>query len=157
MYSKLNEIQLFLDNIIILDKYTSTHNTQNIKKDQLFKHSVDIIFLETFFNDLFEIKLDEHINYNFSRLTIVNKDILSKINNYMDQLRSYYIICKQKKYLENLNEKKIITLLRQLLRTNEFELNTTEKYDSGKKYLLYTIQKKKIIHMKRINSIINFD
>ena len=76
----------------------------------------------------------------------------------MDELRKLYIKCKHKIYLENLNEKKIITLLRQLLRTHNFELRAKEKYENGKKYLLYTISKKKINdNIKKINSTINFD
>ena len=38
--------------------------------------------------------------------------------------------------------KKIITLLRQLLREHYFDLKAKEKYENGKKYLLYTISKK---------------
>ena len=59
--------------------------------------------------------------------------------------------------MEKLTEKKVITLLRQLLRTNNFELKSKEKYDNGKKYLLYTIIKKKNKYLKKINSVMNFD
>ena len=75
----------------------------------------------------------------------------------MEILKKIYIKCKHKIYLENLNEKKIITLIRQLLRINKYDLKTKEKYENGKKYLLYTISKKFENNMKKINSTINFD
>lgn len=61
-------------------------------------------------------------------------------------------------YLENLNEKKIITLFRQLLRPYDYIINAVEKYNNGEKFLLYNISKKKSNQLlKKINSTINFD
>ena len=60
--------------------------------------------------------------------------------------------------MENLNEKKVITLFRQLLRVHDYDLRAKEKYENGKKYLLYNITKKmEVICLKKINSTINFD
>jgi hypothetical protein len=59
--------------------------------------------------------------------------------------------------LENLNEKKLITLLRQILRLYDFTINSIEKYNNGEKFLLYIIEKKKSIALKKISSLINFD
>ena len=158
MNAKLNDISLFLTNIVSLDEYTSSLKDNDIeKKDQLFRKNVDFLFLKNIFLHLFEIELDDNINYNFSKNTIITRNIISKIENYIEEIKKYYIICKQKIYLENLTEKKVITLLRQLLRTNNFELKSKEKYDNGKKYLLYTITKKKNKYLKKINSVMNFD
>ena len=158
MNAKLNDISLFLTNIVSLDEYTSSLKDNDIeKKDQLFRKNVDFLFLKNIFLHLFEIELDDNINYNFSKNTIITRNIISKIENYIEEIKKYYIICKQKIYLEKLNEKKVITLLRQLLRTNNFELKSKEKYDNGKKYLLYTITKKKNKYLKKINSVMNFD
>jgi len=158
MNTKLNEISIYLTNIVSLDEYTSSTNYYNVeKKDQLFRKNIDLLFLKKIFNNLFDIDLDDNTIYNFSKNTIISRNIISKINNYIEEIKKYYIICKQKIYLEDLNEKKVITLLRQLLRTNNFELKSKEKYDNGKKYLLYTITKKKNKYLKKINSTINFD
>ena len=158
MNAKLNDISLFLTNIVSLDEYTSSLKDNDIeKKDQLFRKNVDFLFLKNIFLHLFEIELDDNINYNFSKNTIITRNIISKIENYIEEIKKYYIICKQKIYMEKLNEKKVITLLRQLLRTNNFELKSKEKYDNGKKYLLYTITKKKNKYLKKINSVMNFD
>ena len=56
-----------------------------------------------------------------------------------------------------MNEKKLITLLRQILKPYDFSINSIEKYNNGEKYLLYTIEKKKNLCIKKINSLINFD
>ena len=158
MNTKLNDISFFLTNIVSLDDYTSSlKENKDEKKDQLFRKPIDFLFLKKIFNNLFEIELDDNINYNFSKSTLISRNIISKIKNHLEEIKKYYIICKQKIYLEDLNEKKIITLLRQLLRTNNFELKSKEKYDNGKKYLLYTITKKKYKYLKKINSIMNFD
>jgi len=158
MNTKLNEISIYLTNIVSLDEYTSSTNYYNVeKKDQLFRKNIDLLFLKKIFNNLFDIDLDDNTIYNFSKNTIISRNIISKINNYIEEIKKYYIICKQKIYLEDLNEKKVITLLRQLLRTNNFELKSKEKYDNGKKYLLYTITKKKNKYLKKINFIINFN
>ena len=158
MNTKLNEISIYLTNIVSLDEYTSSTNYYNVeKKDQLFRKNIDLLFLKKIFNNLFDIDLDDNTIYNFSKNTIISRNIISKINNYIEEIKKYYIICKQRIYLEDLNEKKVITLLRQLLRTNNFELKSKEKYDNGKKYLLYTITKKKNKYLKKINSVMNFD
>jgi len=158
MNNKLNDISFFLTNIVSLDKYISSIKDNDIdKKDQLFRKNIDYLFLKNIFKDLFDIELDDNINYNFSKNTIITRNIISKIEEHIEEIKKYYIICKQKIYLEDLNEKKVITLLRQLLRTNNFELKSKEKYDNSKKYLLYKKTKKKNKYLKKINSTINFD
>ena len=157
MESKFSDIQLYLNNIISLDEYTSKNIVPKNKKDQLFRKEIPFLFLEKFFYELFEIKLNDNIEYNFSKITLINKNASTIIQNNINEFKSYYIQCKHKLYLENLNEKKIVTLLRQILRTHDYELMTKEKYDNGKKFLLYTISKKKVNLLKKINSYMNFD
>lgn len=158
MRKKINfeEIDNLLDNIKLFDE--KNLKKKNIAKNQLFREFMNIDTLKVLMNEAFNIDLDENIYYSFSKKTIINKGIISLIENKIDFLKKFYIKCKHKIYLENLNEKKIITLFRQLLRVHDFELNAKEKYENGKKYLLYTITKKiEIIPIKKINSTINFD
>ena len=105
MNTKLNDISSFLTNIVSLDEYTSSLKDNDIeKKDQLFRKNIDFLFLKNIFINLFDIELDDNINYNFSKNTIITRNIISKIENYIEEIKKYYIICKQKIYLENLNE-----------------------------------------------------
>jgi len=56
--------------------------------------------------ETFNVELNENINYSFSKKTILNKDIISLLEEKIDYLKKFYIKCKHKIYLENLNEKK---------------------------------------------------
>ena len=158
MRKKINfeEIDNLLDNIKLFDEKILKKNTQT--KNQLFREFMDYDTLKNLMKETFNVELNENINYSFSKKTILNKDIISLLEEKIDYLKKFYIKCKHKIYLENLNEKKVITLFRQLLRIHDFELKAKEKYENGKKYLLYTITKKmEVISLKKINSTINFD
>lgn len=153
---EFEEINKYLENIILFDEIIIKKDSNN--KNQLFRKDVPFDFLSNFINDCFNIELNNSINYSFSKKTLVNKNINDIILKHMTELEKIYIKCKHKIYLENLNEKKIITLLRQLLREHYYELKAKEKYENGKKFLLYSITKKNISNdIKKINSTINFD
>lgn len=149
------DIDKYLDSIILFDE-DSLKKKENIK-NQLFREDISLEFLIDFIHKLFQIELNSTINYSFSKKTLTTKNIKNVINENMEILKKIYIKCKHKIYLENLNEKKIITLIRQLLRIHKYDLKAKEKYENGKKYLLYTISKKFENNMKKINSTINFD
>lgn len=149
------DIDKYLDSIILFDE-SSLKKKENIK-NQLFRADISLEFLINFIHKLFQIELNTTINYSFSKKTLTTKNIKNIINENMEILKKIYIKCKHKIYLENLNEKKIITLIRQLLRIHKYDLKAKEKYENGKKYLLYTISKKFENNMKKINSTINFD
>ena len=149
------DIDKYLDSIILFDE-SSLKKKENIK-NQLFKEDISLEFVIDFIHKLFQIELNTTINYSFSKKTLTTKNIKNIINENMEILKKIYIKCKHKIYLENLNEKKIITLIRQLLRIHKYDLKAKEKYENGKKYLLYTISKKFENNMKKINSTINFD
>lgn len=153
---EFEEINKYLENIILFDEVIIKKNSSI--KNQLFREDVTFDFIKKFINKCFNIELNNSINYSFSKKTIINKNIINIIEESVDDLRKLYIKCKHKIYLENLNEKKIITLLRQLLREHNFDLKAKEKYENGKKYLLYSITKRNINNdIKKINSTINFD
>ncbi len=73
-------------------------------------------------------------------------------------MKKYYLKCKHAKYLENIDEKKYITILRQIMRPYNYSIKAYEKYNNGEKYLLYVIIKNKEDNkLKKINSVISFD
>ena len=57
----------------------------------------------------------------------------------LDVLSNYYLPCKRKIYFTNVNSKKIITILRQILKNHNYKINSVEKYSKGKKFLLYNL------------------
>jgi hypothetical protein len=100
----------------------------------------------------------DDIYYEFTKKIINEKKILEKLESFIEELKKYYLKCKHSKYLENIDEKKYITILRQILRPYNYCIKAYEKYNNGEKYLLYVIMKNKEDNkLKKINSIISFD
>ena len=156
---KFKDIDLLINNIDSFEEYNFKKNELIYnKKNQLFtKDPPSYELVNKILYTLINKDLDEDIYYEFSRRNIKIKNIIDKVNNYIPELKQFYLKCKHKKYLEDLNEKKIITLFRQLLRLYNYSLNSVEKCNNCQKYLLYIIQKKKILTYKKIDSFINFD
>jgi len=156
---KYNKIIHFIDigNIIdSIDSFEKYYN-QN-KKSQLFSKEIPPFdFVRKILAELINKDISETIYYEFSLKSLTNKNIIDKIKLHVPELKQYYLKCKHDKYLENLNEKKIITIFRQLLRPYDYIINAIEKYDNGHKFLLYIIQKKNNSYIKKINSVLNFD
>lgn len=73
----------------------------------------------------------------FSRDDLVKINSVNKIQTL--KLDKYYLPCKAKIYLYNLNEKKIITILRHFLKIFNYKLVSKEKYINKKKIIVYNI------------------
>ncbi len=142
------------------EKSNITTSTTKSSKNQLFHENPPIELVK----DIMKIFLGENLNnpcYQFTRKMLEEKKILEKIENYIPELRKYYLKCKQNKYLDNLDSKKIITIFRQLVRIYGYQVHSTEKYQNGSKFLLYKIDKiEKIIEQKnnkKTNFTVDFD
>ena len=149
----------FLDfDTIIFEKFK---DIEKIKKNQLYSIVPPYEFIKNIFKILINKDIDidnKNIYFEFSKNDMIKKDIKTKINEIIPELRKYYLKCKQNKYLDNLNEKKIITILRQLIKPYDYNIKTKEQYDNGKKFLLYILYKNNFENtIKKIDSIINFD
>jgi len=148
------------------DDFIEFENLNNSvqKKNQLFSNNYPPIELVQQIlnlllynnNNNLNVSDTDNIYIEFSKKTLVQKNVINTIEPYIEELKKYYLKCKHKKYLENLTEKKIITLLRQILKLHNYILISSEKYDNGIKYLAYVIKQKEI-GLKKINSTIHFD
>lgn len=155
---KFEEINDILNNIDSFEKYSLKNDNEINLKNQLFsKEHPPIELVNKIISIMINKDLIDTIYFEFSRKILVSKKVLEKINEYIPELKNYYLKCKHNKYLENLNEKKIITLFRQILRPYDYNICAVEKYNNGEKFLLYIIQKKKNLMIKKIDSVINFD
>ena len=155
-FEKFREINI-IDNIDLFDNYILKNNNISIKNQLFSKEPPPFDLIKKIVYILINKELNENIYYEFSKKNLVIKKIIEKIDEYVVILKKYYLKCKHEKYLENLNEKKIITLFRQILRPYDYLITSYEKYDNGEKYLLYVLEKKKSITIKKIDSTINFD
>jgi len=106
-------------------------------KNQLFRISPDMEITENILH-LFGIK-DIHDNHSFTRMNLIDLKTVEKMNELSENLVKYYIPCKSKKYLTDLNEKKCITILRQFLKMHNYTLISKEKYVKGNKQLFYQV------------------
>jgi hypothetical protein len=155
-FEKFREINNIIDNIDLFDNYILKNNHISIKNQLFSKDPPPFDLVKKIVYILINKELNENIYYEFSIKNLVIKKIIEKINEYIIVLKEYYLKCKHKKYLENLNEKKLITLFRQILRPYDYSITSYEKYDNGEKYLLYILEKKKSINIKKIHSTIFF-
>tara|TARA_B100000767_G_C19698403_1_gene507262 strand:+ start:845 stop:1240 length:396 start_codon:yes stop_codon:yes gene_type:complete len=107
------------------------------QKNQLFKVSPNIQITEKILEN-FGIKgLDD--NHSFTRENLIDLNTVDSINMMYDELIKYYLPCKGRKYLVDLNEKKCITILRQFLKILNYTLMSKEKYINCKKILFYQV------------------
>ena len=112
-------------------------------KNQLFITIPDINFLKNL-SLLYGIK-NVYNNTFFTKEDLIKNNTIYKILNLIDELKKYYYPNKHKIYLENINEKKCITIFRQFLKVNNFNLITKEKSRNSKKYYEYHILNNKFV------------
>jgi hypothetical protein len=111
-------------------------------KSQLFRRNPDRYIINDLMN-IFNIKSLDDEDFYFTKQDLTNINIVDKINDIKEKLIIYYLPCKSKIYLNNLNEKKCITILRQFLKHIDYNLKLKEKYIKGKKNYLYYIKSTK--------------
>ncbi len=109
-----------------------------MSKDQLFKKIPDDQLLLDVLN-LFGIK-DLNDTHTFSKNEIKNLDVMNKILTLKDRLAECYVTCKFRQYFNFVEEKNLITLLRQILKTRNMNIVSKEKYLKGTKFLTYNLQ-----------------
>jgi hypothetical protein len=78
-------------------------------------------------------------NHNFSRSDLETIGCVTKMEELKPILMEYYLPCKARTYLNDLNSKNIITILRQLVKLYDFSVTSREKYIKGAKFIIYQI------------------
>jgi hypothetical protein len=76
---------------------------------------------------------------SFTKKDLAVFETVKKIDENIVLLEELYLPCKAKIYLTELNEKKCVTILRQLLKLFKYNLKSTEKYIQGDKMIEYNI------------------
>jgi hypothetical protein len=97
------------------------------------------------------------VKKSFTKLDLLDLKIESSFGEIEQLIGHYYLPCKHKKYLECIDIKKCITILRQFLKLYNYSLISSEHYNNSKKYIIYTIIYNKIENKESFNGIINFD
>tara|TARA_B100000035_G_C21025524_1_gene566048 strand:+ start:105 stop:527 length:423 start_codon:yes stop_codon:yes gene_type:complete len=82
--------------------------------------------------------LDDETKFSKKKLKMIKT--VESVNLLKSQLEKYYLPCKARTYLNGLNEKNVITVLRQCIRIYGYRIISKEKYMKGEKYILYRLE-----------------
>jgi hypothetical protein len=104
---------------------------------QLFKKSPDNLILLKILNTLGIDEFKEE--FSFRKKDLLSMGTIDKMKLIETELREYYYPCKAKLYLDNIDENKCITIIRQFLRFFGHNLISKEKYNYGEKYIIYSL------------------
>ena len=127
-------------------------------KNQLFRICPDLKVTGKLLNIFGINSLND--NHSFTKLNLEQLGTVNRINEMSEELLRYYIPCKAKIYLLNIDEKRCITILRQFLKVHNYTLMSKEKYVKGKKSLFSQVIQIQIdmdTNRESEKVIINFD
>ena len=126
--------------------------------NQLFKKKPSKELIIKVLN-IFDIE-DFNDSKQFTRKDLEKIDLCNNLYIFSSKLNEYYLPCKFKIYLQDINIKKSITLLRQLLKLYDYNVKSNEKYIKGEKIIVYQIRPKNT-QKKQVNNnnkcVISFD
>jgi hypothetical protein len=118
---------------------------------QLFKQIPDDITLLKILNTLGIDEFKEEFSFRKKDLFLLGT--IDKMKLIVNDLRKFYYPCKAKLYLENIDENKCVTIIRQFLRSFGYNLISKEKYNNGEKYIIYSLSAAHHIHSPKIKII----
>ena len=108
--------------------------------NQLFRKYPSIDFFKEFVK-IYGLK-DINDTREISKYTLINFNTLEKFESYIDKLEELYLPCKKKRYIDNVNLKRLMTILRQISRLFNYNLISNERYINGEKVIFYSLEKK---------------
>ena len=106
-------------------------------KNQLFKNTPDLQIIQSILG-AFGLDNIEDARF-FTKEHMTDIDTVQQIIDLSDSLKEYYLPCKSKKYLTDLNEKKCITILRQFVKIHHYKCIGMEKSIKGNKTMTYRL------------------
>ena len=115
--------------------------------NQLFKNKPPIDLINKILNSFNIDGVDcERI---FSVKTMELNNAIIKSRPLLKELEEYYLPCKQKVDVYKLTNKKLITIIKQLLRIHQYMLVSIEKYSNGNKFIVYQIKSREEVLEKQ--------
>lgn len=108
-----------------------------MSKNQIFKKMIPKELLHEIISAFGLRNLDDKRNFSRKDLALLNT--VELINNLKEKLVKYYLPCKARTYLNDLNEKNVITILRQCIKPFNYTVCSREKYLKGEKFIIYNI------------------
>ena len=106
-------------------------------KNQLFKNIPDLQIIQSILNAFGLDNIED--TRLFTKEHMLDIDTVQKLSELTDNLKDYYLPCKGKIYLHDLNEKKCITILRQFIKIHHYKCIGMEKSIKGRKMMTYRL------------------
>lgn len=110
-----------------------------MKYFQLFCEQPSVEFMNDFLKCYGLNGFDDTLE--FSKGDLIENNTVEKLENMLLEIVMYYLPCKAKIYLNDLNEKRAITVLSQFLKLFNYTLSRKERIVTKKKIIYYKIQK----------------
>ena len=108
-----------------------------MRKHLFFRKIPDLTFVEKLLNCF---GIDAYgADITFTKEDLKNFKTLEHITCLLDELHTYYIPCKARVYLVNLDVQKCVTILRQIMRLHTVYLLSNQKMKNGLKSVYYTL------------------
>jgi len=104
---------------------------------QLFKKDPTINILNKVLGTIGLAEFKEE--YNFRKKDLITYGSVEKMKLINIELSEFYYPCKAKLYLDDIDESKCVTIIRQFLRFFEYNLVSKEKYNNGEKFIVYSL------------------
>lgn len=108
-------------------------------KNQLFRVLPDPDMILTILETFGLTSLDD-TNF-FTKQTLLDNHTVDKLTALKGTLETYYLPCKSKVYLQDINEKRCITILKQFIKMYGYTTISKERYINRKKALVYRLIK----------------
>ena len=106
-------------------------------KNQLFRQTPPMEMCERVLR-AFGLKGFDDPTY-FSRKDLDAIGCVAAMQELKEDLAAYYLPCKARTYLNDLNNKNVITIMRQLCRLYGYSVQSREKYVKGDKFIIYQL------------------
>jgi|TARA_B110000971_G_C19984338_1_gene488869 hypothetical protein len=114
--------------------------------NQLFKTIPDVKIVQEILESFGLDNLEDTRLFTKEHMNDINT--VEQIRELHEKLDEYYLPCKSKKYLVNLDEKKCITVLRQFIKIHDYKCIGMEKSIKGRKTMTYRLMYSKEDYLK---------
>jgi hypothetical protein len=108
-----------------------------MKINQLFVKKVDPDVALKLLNCFGLQNLDDR--KSFTKHDLIANQVVDNVRNILPELLQYYLPCKARVYLDNLSERRVLTILRQVVRLYDHYVHSKEKNINSHKVIVYQL------------------
>lgn len=91
--------------------------------------------------------------FSFRKKDLITYGSVEKMKTINEELSEFYYPCKAKLYLDDIDESKCVTIIRQFLRYFDYNLVSREKYNNGEKFIVYSLVSPHYMKLKKETTI----